>query len=98
MKFKTGQDILTSYIWYNRQIGIKKIYFKDWVKHIVHIVRDIVNCENKIVTLEQIKAKYKFSVNIMNYYTVKKLVQKFIRKTEYNFPLKDHFLKTFFLT
>ena len=42
---------------------------------------------------EQIKTKYKFSVNILNYYSVKKLVEKFIAKTEYNFPFKKIKLK-----
>ena len=39
------------------------------------------------MSLEQIKTKYKFSVNILNYYSVKKLVEKFITKIECNFPL-----------
>ena len=79
--------MLSSCIWYNRQIGTEKIYFVDWFKHGVRIVEDIVNSECKIMTLEQIKTKYKFFVNILNYYSVKKLVEKFITKTEYNFPL-----------
>ena len=89
LKFKTGQDILSSCIWYNRQIGTEKIYFVDWFKHGVRITGDIVNSEWKVMSLEQIKTKYKFSVNILNlvYYSVKKLVEKFITKIECNFPL-----------
>ena len=68
LKLKTRQDILSSCIWYNRQIGTEKIYFVDWFKHGVRIIWDIVNSECKIRTLEQIKTKYKFSVNILNYY------------------------------
>ena len=51
----------------------KKIYFVDWFKHGVCIVGDIVNSECKIMTLEQMKTKYKFSVNILNYHSVKSL-------------------------
>ena len=87
LKFQTAQDILSSCIWYNRQIGTEKIYFVDWFKHGVRIIGDIVNSEWKIMSLEQIKTKYKFSVNMLNYYSVKKLVEKFITKTECNFPL-----------
>ena len=87
LKFKTDQDILSSCIWYNRQIGTEKIYFVDWFKHGVRIIGDIVNSECKMMSLEQIKTKYKFSVNILNYYSVKKLVEKFITKNECNFPL-----------
>ena len=37
------------------------------------------------MTFKQIRAKYKFPLNILNYYTIKKLVQKFVTKTELNF-------------
>ena len=68
------------------KLELKK-YFVDWFKLGVRIVGDIVNSECKIMTLEQIKTKYKFSLNILNYYSVKKLVEKFITQTEYNYPL-----------
>ena len=37
------------------------------------------------MTFEQMRTKYKFPLNILNYYTVTKLVQKLTTKTALNF-------------
>ena len=84
LTFKTPEDILTSSIWYNTKFGTEKIFFFDWYKNGIHIIGDIVDFEGKLMTFEQIRAKYKFPLNILNYYTVKKIAQKFVTKTELN--------------
>ena len=84
LTFKTPEDILTSSIWYNTKFGTEKIFFFDWYKNGIHIIGDIIDPEGKLMTFEQIRAKYKFPLNILNYYTVKKIVQKFVTKTELN--------------
>ena len=72
LTFKIAVNILTSSILYDTKFGTEKIFF-DWYKNGIHIIGNIVDPEGKLMTFEQIRAKYKFPLNILNYYTVKNL-------------------------
>ena len=80
LTFKRAEDILTSSIWYYTKFGTEKIFFFDWYRNGIHIIGEIVDPKGKLMTFEQMRAKYKFPLNILNYYTVKKICTKICDK------------------
>ena len=73
----SNQDILRSSLWLNNDINVK-MFFPDWFASGIQTVADIVDASGKVADLESIKRKFNLRINILNYYTVKKSVEKFI--------------------
>ena len=79
MKHKhTVSCILHSSLWFNNQVGINKLFFPDWFANAISTVADIVNLAGNVIDIESLKIKYHIRINILNYYTIKKLVNKFL--------------------
>ena len=73
-----NQDILHSSLWFNNQISVNKLFFPDWFANTISTVADIVDSAGKVMDIESLKIKYHIRINIFNYYTIKKLVNKFL--------------------
>ena len=74
-----NQDILRSSIWFNSQINVSRMFFPDWFASGIKIVADILDFNGKVLDLEIIKQKFNLKINILNYYTVKRAVNKFVQ-------------------
>ena len=75
---KTNEDILCTSIWLNKSLGTEKIFFANWFKHGIQVVGDILNSEGNIFPLEEIEKKFNFTVNVLNYFTMRALTKKYI--------------------
>ena len=78
IKVSTNVDISCTNIWLNKPLGTENIYFADWFKNGIHVVGDILKQDGQILTCEEIKTKFRFSPNYLNYFTVRGLVKKFM--------------------
>ena len=89
-----NQDILHSSLWFNNQISVNKLFFPDWFANAISTVADIVDSAGKVMDIESLKIKYHIRINILNYYTIKKLVNKFleIHKKGDNFEIIRPFI------
>ena len=84
LKVQSNQDIFSSSLWFNTHIGTDKLFSPDWFKHGIHIVGDIININSNILSLLEVKNRYNFPVNFLNYFAIKKLVQKFLDTYQQN--------------
>ena len=82
-----NQDILHSSLWFNNQISVNKLFFPDWFVNAISTVADIGSAGN-IMDIESLKIKYHIRINILNYYTIKKLVNKFLESIKKEITLK----------
>ena len=71
------QDIVSSSLWFNTHIGTDNLFFPDWFKHGIYSIGDIIHTNGNILSLPEIKNRYNFSINFLNYFTVKKVLQNF---------------------
>ena len=74
------EDILQSSIWYNKEMATENLFYPTWYKRGIHIVGDLVDENYKILSFENLKVKYNLNANILNYYTIRRLLTKFIPK------------------
>ena len=79
---KTNQDILTLCIWYNSKLATNKTFFPDWYKKGIYIVGDILNDNGRVMTLEETNQKYHININFLNYFTIRRLVSNYIKKSQ----------------
>ena len=77
-KIKDNTDLLQTCIWYNSKIFKNPIYFPDWFNHGIYYVQDLLDTEGKMLTYNQLKVKYECSLNILNYYTVRLEIMKYL--------------------
>ena len=82
-----NQDILRSSLWLSSDINAK-MFFPDWFASGIQTVADIVDSNGKVTDLELVKKKFNLRINILNYFTVKKSVEKFIE----SFRKGDNFI------
>ena len=75
---KTNEDIPYTSIWLNKSLGTEKIFLANWFKHGIQVVGDILNSEGNIFPLEEIEKKFNFTVNALNYFTMRALTKKYI--------------------
>ena len=79
-KASCNQDILSSSLWYNRQLSKNNLFYQDWFNKGIHTIGDVVDSEGIIHDYKVLKRKYDLNINILNYYTVKGLVNQFIAR------------------
>ena len=73
-------DILYSPLWFNNKIGQPALYYPKWYKKGILFVGDL-DTKGNFCTFNELKKKFKLdSVNILEYYKIKKFVQIFINK------------------
>ena len=89
-----NQDILSSTLWFNKQISVNKLFYPDWFANAISTVADVVDSTGKVIDLESLNKKYNIRINILNYYTVKKFVNKFVvsHKKGENFEITRPFI------
>ena len=75
-------EVLQNCIWYNSKISDKPLYFPDWFNHGIYLIHDVIGPDCKVLGYNQLKAKYKFNLNIINYYTVRSKVTTFLLDTK----------------
>ena len=65
-----------------------------WFTNAISTVADIVDSAGNVMDIESLKIKYHIRINILNYYTIKKLVNKFleIHKKGDNFEIIRPFI------
>ena len=78
VKVHSRQDIVSSSLWFNTHIGTDNLFFPDWFKHGIYSIGDIIHTNGNILSLPEMKNRYNFSINFLNYFTVKKVLQNFI--------------------
>ena len=79
---KTNQDIFTSCIWYNSKLATNKTFFPDWYKKVIYILGDILNENGRVMTLEEMNQKYHININFLNYFTIRRLVSNYSKKSQ----------------
>ena len=78
-EIKSNSDILHLNVWLNERIQ-KDMFLPHWKKQGIRIVGDLVDSAGVPLSREQLGQDYRFSVNILEYYSVKKMVGTLIRK------------------
>ena len=78
VKVHSRQDIVSSSLWFNTHIGTDNLFFPDWFKHGIYSIGDIIHTNGNTLSLPEMKNRYNFSINFLNYFTVKKVLQNFI--------------------
>ena len=78
-EIKSNSDILHLNVWLNERIQ-KDMFLPHWEKQGIRIVGDLVDSAGVLLSREQLGQDYRFSVNILEYYRVKKMVGTLIRK------------------
>ena len=76
----TNLDVLCTSIWLNKPLGTENIYFADWFRNGIHVIGDIIKQDGHILTLDEIKTRYMFNPNYLNYFTIRGLVKRFIEQ------------------
>ena len=82
-KIQKGQndyELLRNCMWYKSQISKNTIFFLDWYKKGIYLVNDIINTDDKLISIRDLKNKFNINVNILNYYTIKAKVELFTSK------------------
>ena len=69
-------------MWYNSEISKNPLFFPDWFKKGTYMVSDLMNTNGKILNIEELRTKYKFNPNILNYFTLK--VKTFLSKHRFS--------------
>ena len=77
-KASCNQALLSSVLWYNSQISKTNLFYPDWFNSGIHTIADVVDSDGVIYDYKNLKLNYNLNINILNYYTVKGLVKKFI--------------------
>ena len=80
LKVKSNQDILHSSLWFNSQISKKEMFFPDWSLKGIKTVADLLDPDGNVITIESLRKTYKFTPNILNYYTMKSLTSNFVKR------------------
>ena len=80
VKAKTNLDILCTNIWLNKPLGTEKIYFIDWFQNGVRVIGDIIKQDGHLLSIDEIKTKFGFRPNYLNYLTVRGLIKKYIKQ------------------
>ena len=70
--------MLSSVLWYNSQISKTNLFYPDWFNNGIHTIADIVASDGAKYDYKILELNYNLNINILNYYTVKGLVKKFI--------------------
>ena len=100
-KASCNQALLSSVLWYNSQISKTNLFYPDWFNSGIHTIADVVDSDGVIYDYKNLKLNYNLNINILNYYTVKGLVKKFIdryrRGDDFRIYRIYHFISTFFL-
>ena len=81
-KVQNNSDILRSCIWFNYQITKDKLFFYTWFKNGIVAVGDILDTNGKIMDLNVLKDKYNFNINILNYLSVKQIINNFVNQNK----------------
>ena len=85
-------DKLASPLWYNSTISREPLFFKDWYSKGIKFVTDIINSEQKIMSMDEIITVYNVEpINFLNFHRLKMVVRNFLNlpdQCEYNSCLK----------
>ena len=73
-------DIMRTPVWYNSHIFDIPTFFLDWYKKGIYMIGDVINLNEKFLTIEELTEKFSFHPNIINYATVKIKTQLFVKK------------------
>ena len=96
---RTNIDIMDSTIWYNTDIFKSDIYYPNWFKKGIHCIGDLVTCNGKFLSIEEIEQKFDLKVNFLYYNKVKYDISTFIEtykkgnNFQQNRPFIPHHLK-----
>ena len=83
LKIKSQEDVLSNSIWCNNKIWKDKNYviYPEWFKCGITVVADLLNTEGCFISLEELKFRYKLQVNILNYFSMKRNIETFFKKS-----------------
>ena len=70
-EIKSNSDILHLNVWLNERIQ-KDMFLPHWEKQGIRIIADLVGSAGVLLSRKQLSQDYRFSVNILEYYRVKK--------------------------
>ena len=79
-KIMSNDDICKSPIWYNSNVNTKQIHFPNWSKQGILFIDDVIDNNGKVLSVQNLKEKYNFNINFLNYHTVQSFVTKFLTK------------------
>ena len=67
-------DILYTPLWFNNKIGQPALYYPKWYQKGILFVGDLLDTKGSFCTFNELKKNFKLdSVNILEYYTIKKI-------------------------
>ena len=80
---QTNNDIMNSCIWFNQKLTSDPLYLSPWYKNGIYCIGDIIDNNGEVERIEEIKKRYSFNVNILDYYRIRRLVQNYISKSKF---------------
>ena len=75
-----ADEIRRCCIWFNPEISRVPLFLPDWYKKGIYFIEDITDCTGNILTLDQINSKFNGNFNVLNFFTIRKCVNKFLSK------------------
>ena len=80
----TKEQILNSPLWYNPNICNYDLYYPSWFQNGIVFVKDILNRNGNILTIDGLRNIYSLTVtNFLKYHKIKILVTRFLKKTSW---------------
>ena len=82
-KIESYSELARNCIWYNSNISKNTLFFADWYKKGIYTVSDIIDTTGEMLSLKDLKEKYNFKPNILNYYTIKAKIELYMSKYKF---------------
>ena len=79
-KIKSNEDICNSSLWFNKQLSARYTFHLNWSRKGINIISDIIDNRGNILSHDTLTERYKININILHYYSIKRLVKGFIEK------------------
>ena len=82
---KSGEDILSSPLWYNKNIAKYTLYLQNWHDKGILYVKDLLDSNGNFLSSTALSTNYGFHVNnFLDYYKIKILVNKFLLQNNFD--------------
>ena len=73
------KELLLSPLWFNPKISKNKLFLPKWFSNGITLVGDILNNQGEILSQVQLKQKFKFQINFLEYHHVKLNIKDFLK-------------------
>lgn len=90
-KPKVQEDLLSTNIWNNKDIKIanRPIFYRHWFAKHVFFIKDLIDENGRLLTLESFVEKYNINTNFLEYLGVRTVIENYIRRVNINIVNED---------